>query len=283
MKTIRLLYPDHLAGGLDTYYFGANLMAHILPENPNQPLIKVNIAPPDTRKHEISDGIFAKNEVFAGIQSAMQILECEQPDKIITIGGNCVVSQASFDYLHGKYGNVGVIWIDTHPDVSIPKNGYPNAHAMVLGALLGQAENPLADLRQNPPFKADQILYVGLQDILDYQTKFLDKAGVNYQIQTEKFIDNAAIKAFMARFDHILVHLDIDVLDAKRFHSTYFANPELKGDGSGAGRMTMAELADILQLISQNSDIVGFTVAEYLPFDEYALHKALKNVEMLME
>lgn len=28
MKTIRLLYPDHLAGGLDTYYFGARLMAH---------------------------------------------------------------------------------------------------------------------------------------------------------------------------------------------------------------------------------------------------------------
>lgn len=283
MKTIRLLYPDHLAGGLDTYYFGANLMTHILPENSNQPLIKVNIAPPDARKHEISDGIFAKNDVFAGIQSAMQILEREQPDKIITIGGNCVVSQASFDYLHGKYGNVGVIWIDTHPDVSIPKNGYPNAHAMVLGALLGQDENPLADLRKNPPFKADQILYVGLQDILDYQAEFLDKAGVNYQIQTEKFIDNTAIKDFMARFDHILVHLDIDVLDAKRFHSTYFANPELKGDGSGAGRMTMAELADILQLISQNGDIVGFTVAEYLPFDEYALHKALKNVEMLME
>lgn len=283
MKTIRLLYPDHLAGGLDTYYFGANLMTHILPENPNQPLIKVDIAPPNARTHEISDGIFAKNEVFAGIQSAMQILEREQPDKIITIGGNCVVSQASFDYLHGKYGNVGVIWIDSHPDVSIPKNGYPNAHAMVLGALLGQAENPLADLRKNPPFKADQILYVGLQDILDYQVEFLEKAGVNYQIQTEKFIDNDAIKEFMARFDHILVHLDIDVLDAKRFHSTYFANPELMGDGSGTGRMTMAELADILQLISRNGNIVGFTVAEYLPFDEYALHKALKNVEMLME
>ena len=31
MKTIRLLYPDHLSGGLDTYYFGANLLAHILP------------------------------------------------------------------------------------------------------------------------------------------------------------------------------------------------------------------------------------------------------------
>ena len=138
-------------------------------------------------------------------------------------------------------------------------------------------------VRQNPPFQPDQILYVGLQDIFDYQAEFLNKVGVSYQIQTEKFISSSVIKDFMARFDHILVHLDIDVLDAKRFHSTYFANPELSGDGSGSGKMTMAELAEILQLISQNSDVVGFTVAEYLPFDEYALHKALKNVGILME
>ena len=45
MKTIRLLYPDHVSGGLDTYYFGANLMTHILPENENQPLVKVAAAP----------------------------------------------------------------------------------------------------------------------------------------------------------------------------------------------------------------------------------------------
>lgn len=280
MKTIRLLYPDHLGGGLHTYYFGANLMAHILPQNPNQPLIKVDIAEPSDKQHEVSDGILAKNEVFAGIQSATQILVREQPEKVITIGGNCLVSQASFDYLHGKYQNVGVIWIDAHPDVSIPKNGYPNAHAMVLGALLGQAENPLAELRQNPPFQADQILYVGLQGLHDYQAQYLDDIGVNYQIQTENFIGNDEIKAFMSRFEHILVHLDIDVLDAKRFHSTYFANPELKGDGSGAGRMTMTELADILRLISEQSDIVGFTVAEYLPFDEYELHNALMGVDI---
>ena len=39
MKTIRLLYPDYVSGGLDAYYFGAQLMAHILPENERQPLV----------------------------------------------------------------------------------------------------------------------------------------------------------------------------------------------------------------------------------------------------
>ena len=42
MKTIRLLYPDHASGGIDTYYFGANLLQHILPSNSNQPLIKLD-------------------------------------------------------------------------------------------------------------------------------------------------------------------------------------------------------------------------------------------------
>ncbi len=37
MKTIRLLYPDHVSGGLETYYFGANLLRFILPENDNRP------------------------------------------------------------------------------------------------------------------------------------------------------------------------------------------------------------------------------------------------------
>ena len=49
MKTIRLLYPDHVSGGLDTYYFGANLLQYILPQNPNQPVVKVDIIPPNSK------------------------------------------------------------------------------------------------------------------------------------------------------------------------------------------------------------------------------------------
>ena len=154
---------------------------------------------------------------------------------------------------------------------------------MILGALLGQEDNPLAALRQNPAFTAGQVLYIGLQDLHDYQAAYLDRIGVDYRIQTRTFIDHAAITAFMRRFDHVLVHLDIDVLDAAHFHSTYFANPALLGDGSGAGRMRLTELGDILQHISDNGDIVGFTIAEYLPFDEHALHAQLKKVRLLSE
>ena len=59
MKTIRLLYPDYLSGGLDTYYFGANLLSHILPQNESQPLLRVELAPPDGRERPVTEGIYA--------------------------------------------------------------------------------------------------------------------------------------------------------------------------------------------------------------------------------
>lgn len=283
MKTIRLLYPDYVSGGLDTYFFGANLMAHILPRNDSQPLVKVEIMPPDQSEKEITDGIYGKEEVLSGIRDAMRKIESQNPDRIITIGGNCMVSQAPFDYLHGKYENTGIIWIDSHPDVSTVEDGYPNAHAMVLGSLLGYGDSALSDLMANPKFKSDEILYVGLQGLHEYQKKFLDKAGVNYKVQTQDFVSDEEIGAFLHRFDHVLVHLDIDVLDERFFHSTYFANPELVGDGSGGGKMTLEKLAEVINDIENQSDIVGFTIAEYLPFDEHRLHNLFEGIRMFTE
>lgn len=283
MKTIRLLYPDYVSGGLDTYYFGANMLAHILPANDNQPLLKVEITPPDSKERDVKDGIYGKDEVISGIQRAAEVIESAKPDKIITIGGNCIVSQASFDYLHGIYDNVGIIWIDAHPDVSSVKDGYPNAHAMVLGALMGYGDSSLTDLMKNRKFKADEILYIGLQKLHDYQEKFLNDRNIDYRVQTENFISEEEIREFVGRFDHMLIHLDIDVLDAGQFHSTYFANKELVGDGSGGGRMTMQELSDILKCITENSDVVGLTIAEYLPFDEHKLHNMFAGIKLFQE
>ena len=163
MKTIRLLYPDHVSGGLDTYYFGAMLLQHILPKNPNQPLVKVDILPPDGKEKRVTNGIYAEDEVLTGIQDAQRKIAAEDPDRIVTVGGNCMVSLAPFDYLHGKYENVGIIWIDAHPDVSTLNDGYPNAHAMVLGSLLGQGAPQLVSQMRNPVFKPSDVLYIGLQ------------------------------------------------------------------------------------------------------------------------
>lgn len=283
MKTIRLLYPDHVGGGIDTYYFGANLLTHILPQNGRQPLVKVEIAPPDGRERAVTDGIYAREEVFAGIAAARRALENESPDRVITIGGDCLVSLAPFDYLHGLHPDCGIVWIDAHPDVSTVADGYPNAHAMVLGALLGRGDPALASAMRSPSFGAESVLYVGLQELHDYQRRFLDRAQVNYRVQTDDFVSDDEISDFLKRFPQILVHLDIDVLDDHFFHSTYFANPGLVGDGAGGGRMTMERLGGILRLIAGRADVRGFTIAEYLPFEAHRLHQMLSGLPLFTE
>ncbi len=172
MKTIRLLYPDYVSGGLDTYYFGANLLVHLLPENKNQPLVRVDLTPPDGKEKAITEGIYGQQEVLEGLHKAIGEIKAQKPDKIITIGGNCLVSLAPFDYLHGLYPKTGIIWIDAHPDVSTPKDGYPNAHAMVLGALMGYGAPSLSKLLKNKAFQPSNILYVGLQGLHNYQEAF---------------------------------------------------------------------------------------------------------------
>lgn len=283
MKTIRLLYPDYVSGGLETYYFGAQLLQYILPVNKNQPLVKVDIVPPNGKEKEVTDGIYGKEEVIHGLESAMQQIEKENPDKIITIGGNCFVSLAPFDYLHGKYDNVGILWFDAHPDVTEVADGYPYTHAMVLRSLMGHGENMMAERMKNKPFAAEDILFVGLQNLHDYQQKFLDETGVNYKIQTENFLQDEEIKEFISRYDHILLHFDIDILDASLFHSTYFANKNLVGDGAEGGKMTMDELERLLKLVEDNSSIKGFTIAEYLPFDEHRLNQMFEKLEIFTE
>lgn len=283
MKTIRLLYPDHVSGGLDTYYFGANLLQHILPKNAEQPVIKVEVVPPDGVEKNVTHGIYAEQEVLSGIKNAQGKLEQENPDRVITIGGNCIVSLAPFDYLHGKYEDVGIIWIDAHPDVSKVEDGYPYAHAMVLASLMGQGTADLVKQVKNSFFKPNEILYVGLQSLHDYQEQFLKNIGVDYKIQDKEFVSDKVIKTFTSRFKHILVHFDIDVLDEHFFHSTYFANSELVGDGASGGKMKMDKLAEVLKLIERNSNVVGFTIAEYLPFDEHRLHKLFCGLDIFIE
>ena len=121
------------------------------------------------------------------------------------------------------------------------------------------------------------------RDFMIIKKSFSDEKGVHYKVQTDSFVSAEEISEFIKRFDHILVHLDIDVLDEHFFHSTYFANPELSGDGSGGGKMKMDMLADILGWIASQADVVGFTIAEYLPFDEHRLHKMFSGIKLFTE
>lgn len=282
-KTIRLLYPESVSGGLSTYRLGARLMAAMLPENETQLLVKIDVPALGKTGPTITNGIASEAAVLEGIRKARAALEKEAPERVVTVGGNCIVSLASFDHLHALYPEAGILWIDAHPDVSLPENGYPNAHAMVLAALLGRGAPSLAKELKNPAFGAKDLLYIGLQGLHDYQRKFLDDAGVDYAVQTETFVSDERILAFLTEHPQVFVHLDIDVLDPAFFHDTYFANPELVGDGSGGGRMTIEELGRILRIVSEKVETPAFTIAKYLPFEAERLANVFESLPLFTD
>lgn len=274
MKTIRLVYPDYIGGGgLETYYYGAKLLPHILPENNNHEIYHVEIEKPNGSKKEIYNGIYGGKEVAEDIKKAKLVLKNANPDRIITIGGDCVVSQAPFDYLHGKYDNLGIIWIDAHSDVGDSEHKYPEANGVVLKCLLGKGEKIFTDLLENGNFEGEQIFYLGLQCAAKYQRDFLESMGINCKIQHRDFPSNEELTAFLRKYENILIHLDIDVLDPEFFHSTYFANKNLLSVSSVTGKMKLDELKEKLQLIDSESNIVGLTIAEFLPFEAESLNK----------
>lgn len=55
---------------------------------------------------------------------------------------------------------MGVLWIDSHPDVKTPRD-FTNGHTMVLGNLLGGGDPELAS-KVNTPLIPSRVMYAGL-------------------------------------------------------------------------------------------------------------------------
>ncbi|MED4240967.1 arginase family protein [Priestia megaterium] len=280
-KTIRLIAPDWQGGNKREYYFGAELLSWLAPKNASQKEIKLDIQEPKNEELLKENGVVAQSIVKRNVSMAAELLKEELPDKIITFGGNCLVSQAPFDYLHGKYGEeLGVIWIDSHPDVSTPKEYY-HEHAMVLGNLLG-AGDPELSKDVEFPFDSNSFLYVGMQEPNDLEVNLLEKLNLNYTVQNKRILKFEEIQKWIKEngFTKIAVHLDLDVLDPNLFRSLYFSEPGVTEFPSESGKMTPKELLNILKGIFEENDVVGLTIAEFLPWDSINLKNILSELDI---
>lgn len=166
---------------------GAHLLNWLIPNDSNQEAFEIKVEEPDEDALELENGVYGQSQIINNVKQAQDILNQEQPDKVVTLGGNCMVSQAPFDYLNQKYGDeLGIVWIDTHPDISYPKD-ITNEHAMVVANLLGEGDSELSKL-VNAPLKTNQFLYVGLQELLDFEAENLENQILIIKYKAQKVI-----------------------------------------------------------------------------------------------
>jgi arginase len=268
----------------------APMIKMLLPQGNNCETAEVPISKEINKEIESKDGVNEPTILLKQIKAAEQILEIKKPEKIITLGGDCSSSQVPFDYLHGKYGSdVGIIWMDAHPDISTPKQLH-NEHTMVLGNLLGDGAEEFAKIVKNK-FSYNKVMYAGLvyEGAFDYEKEYITKNKIRYAIPEELKENSNKIISWIKEegIKYLCIHWDLDVLSPNDFRSIFSAEPVKEGEkseyadfGYAIGKMAFKEAVRMICDVSKEAKLVGLTIAEYKPWDIYYIKNELKKIEI---
>lgn len=288
LKTLRLLYPQW-QGGYDEsefpgqiYPLGARLLAWLAPES-DAPLVEVPVESWTGSKAPKEGGVFYRQEIVRQMRAARSIIDAYAPERIITFGGDCLISQAPFAYLNELYkGKLGIVWIDAHPDITTPKD-FDHAHAMVLGNLLGDGEALMAS-EVKLHVKPEQVVLVGVDGVFPHERETIDRFGLKV-IPSKNLLHGSDVLTSWIRengFERVAVHLDLDVLDPAVFRSLLFANPNVKEHiESEHGKTRIRDIGRILKDVGGQVDVVGMSFAEHMPWDALSLKKMLGELDFM--
>lgn len=288
-KTLRLLMPQWQGGDYDLppstrelYPLGAHLLTFLAPKS-DAPLIEVPITPYREVAGTKQNGVVQQDIVLQQLRAARKIIDEHSPDRIIMFGGDCLVDQAPFTYLNERYeGNIGILWIDAHPDISTPKE-HDREHAMILGNLLGGGD-PTFTKEVKRHFRANQVLVVGVSS---YNTPAEEKIVTDLGLQVlppESIFENSEVVLRWIqtnKFDNIAIHFDIDALDPKYFYSQFPRNPNGLPFDTALGKLTIAQVTRLVNDISKHATIVGFGFAEHMPWDAYNLKNMMEQFSFM--
>lgn len=143
------------------YVLGAHLLNFLAPDNSQKTaVVPVSL---NINDRKVKNGINSYDAIVRQTQAALDILNKENPERIITLGGDCAVSVVPFAYLLSKYpDDIAVVWIDAHPDITMPGDMYTGYHAMALTAVMGMGDSKIMGML---PAKVspDKAMLVGLR------------------------------------------------------------------------------------------------------------------------
>ena len=271
-STVRLLMPQWQGGdGGKSYPMGARLLAWLAPDS-DTPLLEVPVPDYNGRLLAVEDGIKGRSQIVRQLRAARHLLDAYEPERVVTFGGDCLVSQAPFAYLNEKYdGKLGVLWIDAHADVMTPRD-FSHAHAMVLGNLMGEGDAGLAgEVKRH--VLPQNVMYAGLDEFQKSEIEPVARLGIRRAGSGELAANSDAVLGWIREngIQHLAIHLDLDVLDPKCFRSLLFNNPNSEQIDAPAGKMAIEQVTRLIADVERQTDVVGMTYAEHMPWDDINL------------
>jgi arginase len=284
-KTLRLNFPQWQGGNMQAYHFGSRLLSFLAPD-PTGPVETVPVpAPVKGETLALENGIVARSALLQQARSAWQAIDRHSPDRIVALGGDCLIDLAPIAWLNQRYdGKLGVLWIDAHPDVTTLEY-YPHAHAHVLGTLLGRGDKEFT--AQVPvPLDPSRVIYAGLDAWSPNEAEVIKSLGLKAASSASLATTSAPVTDWIKRqgIEHVAVHFDLDVLDPCLFRPLNFNEPGLPPNaypGVPRGRMRPEEVVRLLQDVSAACNIVGLAITEHLPWDAIAMRDMLAELPLL--
>ena len=220
------------------------------------------------------DGVEAKAIVIEQLVRAIEVIRQHNPARIATLGGECSVSVAPFAALADRYGDdLAIIWIDSHPDVGTGQSEYPGYHAMAVSVLTGHGD---LDVQAVLPATVtpDRLALVGLHSWSDDDYSHVAEWGLRSFSPDELRESSMALLAWLAGTGctKVAIHFDVDTIDS---------NEIVLGLGAEPNGLTSAQVRRIVADIDQAVDVVGFTIAEFIPRQVMHLQQIVEGFPLI--
>jgi arginase len=283
-KTLRLLFPQWQGGNNPPYHFGAQLLAWLAPQA-DGPVEEVPVTCPDSTELALENGIRGRTVLLEQLRAARSIIDRHQPDRLVVLGGDCLVDLAPFAYLNERYhGDLAVLWVDAHPDIMTPAD-FEHAHAMVLGNLLGEGDPEFVEA-VSCPLRPSHVMYAGVHGTSPVETAMIERLGLRVAGPAQLATDSTPVLEWFRSTGarHLAIHLDLDVLDPQLMRSVLFAKPDVPAgtfEGVAQGQMQIAQVLRLLSDVAAVADVVGIGIAEHLPWDALALRDLLSQLPLI--
>jgi arginase len=220
------------------------------------------------------DGIEAKEAILGQLARALEAIGEHDPARITTLGGECSVSVAPFSYLARRYGeDLAVIWIDSHPDIGTPHSQYPGYHAMAVAALTGHGDPDVLRLLPGTVSPA-RIALAGLHAWTDDDFPNVAAWGIRAFSPGELRHSTRPLLDWIAATgcSRAAIHFDVDVIDS---------NEIVLGLGAEPDGLTSPQARRIVTDINHAIDVVGLTIAEFIPRQVMHLQHILSDFPLI--
>ena len=177
-------------------------------------------------------------------------------------------------HLPARYpDDLAIVWIDSHPDVDTPNSAYPGFHAMAVAALTGHGDPDLLDLL--PAIVAsDRVALAGLHAWTDDAIGNVTDWGITSFSPDDLRATTAPLLDWLTGTgcSRVGIHFDVDTIDSSEI---------VLGLGAEPDRLTSAQVRRIVGDITAEADVVGLTIAEFVPRQVMHLQALLSGFSLL--